>query len=65
MFDCTVLQQLRKDLQKAKTPKERMKLISDITNHRHECEICSGRYQSAGLQQLHDQAYAGTWGNEK
>jgi hypothetical protein len=62
MFECTELQKLRSDLLKATTPKERVVLLAKISNHKQSCEICSGRYQVAGVQQLRDQAFAGTWG---
>lgn len=64
-MDCSLVQLMRKQLLKTKTHADRMKLIADISNHKQECEFCSGRYQLPALQQLKDQAYAGTWGNGK
>lgn len=62
MLECPVLQSLRSDLLKAATPKERVVLLAKISNHKHECDICSGRYQVAGAQQIRDQAFSGSWG---
>lgn len=41
---------------------ERQAKLAEISTHRTKCKTCSGEYQLAGLQQLHDEAFAGSWG---
>lgn len=62
MFECSELAKLRKDYEYLATPREREKQLKIIHGHRQVCPICNGAYQVAGLQQLHDMAYAGSWG---
>lgn len=64
MLECPTMARLKIDLQNADSPKRRMYLLATISNHKHDCEICSGRYQIAGAQQVRDQAFAGTWGKK-
>ena len=65
MFECYILSNLRRDYQLLKTPQERETQLKIIHQHRKTCVVCNGSYQTAGLKQLHEQAYAGTWGNGK
>lgn len=65
MLECTELKILRLDYEKLKTPAEREKQLKIISGHRKVCWICNGSYQTEGLRQLHEQVFAGTWGNGK
>jgi uncharacterized protein YdeI (YjbR/CyaY-like superfamily) len=63
MFECSELHKLRDDYKYLRTPKEREIQLQIIHVHRETCVVCNGEYQTAGLKQLYEQAYAGTWGN--
>lgn len=62
---CPTMLQLIKDRDNAKTPKERVIILARMSNHKQDCDICSGKYHMAGAQQVRDQAFAGSWGNGK
>ncbi len=63
MFECSELFRLRDEYQRLQTPQQRERQLKIIAGHRRTCIVCNGSYQTAGLKQLHDQAFAGTWGN--
>ena len=65
MFECYELRKLREDYLVLNTPQKRKVQLYLISQHRKTCVVCNGSYQTAGLKQLHEQAYAGTWGNGK
>ncbi len=65
MFECSELHKLRSDYNYLKTPKEREVQLQIIHAHRQTCGLCNGTYQTAALKQLHEQAFAGTWGNDE
>ena len=42
--------------------RERQAKLAEISMHRKSCLTCNGNYQVAGLQQLRDKAFSGSWG---
>ena len=65
MLECYEVKRWRDEYDKAITPNERLRILTIINNHKKTCVVCNGSYQTAGLKQLHEQTYAGTWGNGK